>query len=263
MDQADPDIDELFAPLVPADAFGVVLSEAHEVLRQVREPIDAELWGSDMIGALARSAPDEGSVMRELTTALVPAAEDAGTPEALALLRIFGAIGSPGLRAAACEAADRVAARGVPEQAWVADLGLPKVSDCWHFGDVGGRQESVTMSFSYGDKQHALSVLIDHGRGGKIKDAWVGDATGLLDNTFMAADSDPLVVFERLGPADAHGRLERAISAGECPEQPDQRDDIAAHRALLYARMSLIAVESAITPGEDGDAAPGEATTSD
>ena len=253
MDQVDPAIAEFFAPLAPAQAFGVVLSEAHEVLRQVREPVDAELWGSDMIGALSRSAPDEAVAMRDLTTALVPAAEEAGTPEALALLRIFAAIGSPGLRAAAAEAADRVAARGVAEQPWAAEIGMPKVADCWHFGDVGGRQESVTMTFAYAAKAHALSVLIDHGRGGKIKDVWVGDAAGLIDKTFLAAETDPLVIFEVLGPEDAHSRLENAISAGVCPEQPDQRDDIVAHRALLYARMSLIAVESAISPGQGED----------
>jgi hypothetical protein len=252
---ADLDIAEFFAPLPPAQAFRVVLTEAHDVLPQVREPIDAELWGSDMIGALSRSAADEAAAMRDLTTALVPAAEEAATPEALALLRIFAAIGSPGLRAAAAQAADRVAALGVAEQPWVAEIGMPKVADCWHYGDVGGRQESVTMTFAYGAKKHALSVLIDHGRGGKIKDVWVADAAGLLDKTFLAAGTDPLVVFEELDPADAHGRLERAITAGEFPEQPDQRDDIAAHRALLYARMSLLAVESAISAGESEDPA--------
>jgi hypothetical protein len=250
MEQADPDIGELFAPLGPAQAFGVVLSEARDVLRHVREPIDADLWGSDMIGALCPPGADEAAVMRDLTSALVPAAEEAGTPESLALLRIFAATGSPGLRAAAAEAADRIAALGVPEQPWVAGLGLPAIGDCWHYGDVGGRQESVTVTFAYGDRQHAVSVLIDHGRKGKIRDIWVGDAAGLLNKTFLAAQADPLVLFERLTPAGAHRRLEQAINAGECPDQPDQRDDLTAHRALLYARMNLLAVESAIAPGE-------------
>jgi hypothetical protein len=251
MGQEYPDINELFAPLVPDQAFGVILSEAREVLGHVREPVDAELWGSDMIGALARSAGDDTAAMAEMASALVPAAEQAATPESLALLRIFAAIGSPSLRDAAAQAADRVAETGVPEQSWVAELGLPKVADCWHYGDVGGRQESVTVSFAYGLKQHALSVLIDHGRGGKVKDVWVGDAAGLLDQTFLAADADPLVVFGRLEPAEAHQRLELAIKAGECPEKSDQRDAVAAHRALLYARVGLLSVESAITPTEE------------
>ena len=36
-------------------------------------------------------------------------------------------------------------------------------------------------------------------------------------------------------------RLERAIRAGECPEQPDQVDGVVAHRALLRARLDLLA----------------------
>jgi hypothetical protein len=106
---------------------------------------------------------------------------------------------------------------------------------------VGGRQESLTISFAYGDKQHAVCVLIDHGRGGKIRDTWVAKGPELRADTEQAAGRDPMVVFEMIGPADARRRLERAISAGECPDQPDQVDDVVAHRALLRARLDLLA----------------------
>jgi hypothetical protein len=52
-------------------------------------------------------------------------------------------------------------------------------------------------------------------------------------------------VFEMIDAADARTRLERAIGAGECPEQPDQVDDVVAHRALLRARLKLLAEEPA------------------
>jgi hypothetical protein len=240
MEDEDPDIAALFAPIDPSKALGVVLSEAHDVLSHVHEPVDAELWGSDMIGALSATGT-ESDVMAELATSLVPAAEEDATPEALALLRIFGAIGSEQLRSAAAAAADRVASSGVPEPDWAAAIGSPTVGACWHYSDIGGRQESVTMTFGYGESEHALSVLIDHGRGGQIKDVWVGDAAGLLDKTWLAAENDPLVVFESIDAADAQGRLERAISAGECPEKPDQADDLTAHRALMHARMRFLA----------------------
>lgn len=245
---SDPDMNELFAPIGPSQAFEAVLTEVREVLPLVRHPVDAELWGSDMIGALSRSAPDEATMVTQLAATLVPACEKAGTPESLALLRILAAVGLPGLRDTAAQAAARLAARGVPDQPWARALGTPAVGPCWHYGDVGGHQESVTVTFSYGDDEHALSVLIDHGHGGKVKDAWVGDADGLLDRTSLAAAGDPLVIFERLTPADAHARLEEAVSAGEHPASADQRDSLNAHRALLYARMSLLAVESAIGP---------------
>jgi hypothetical protein len=241
MGHAEPDIAELFAPLRPAQASDVVLNEARQVLTHVSRPIDAELWGSDMIGALSGDGTDGTDVMTELTASLVPAAEESAAPEALALLRILAAIGSPALKTAATAAAERVTAGGVTDPDWAARIGSPTVGRCWHYSDVGGRQESVTVSFGYGEAEHALSVLIDHGQGGKIKDAWVDSADGLLDKTWMAAENDPLVVFEAIEAADARTRLERAVAAGECPVKPDEVDDLTAHRALLRARVRYLA----------------------
>jgi hypothetical protein len=241
MGHAEPDIAELFAPLRPAQASDVVLSEARQVLSHVQRPIDAELWGSDMIGALAGAGPFDKDFMTELTGALVPAVEMKATPEALGLLRVLGAIGSPELKVAATAAAERVIAQGVPDPDWAAAIGSPTIGKCWHYSDVGGRQESITVSFGYGDSEHALSVLIDHGRSGKIKDAWVDDAEGLLDKTWLAADNDPLIIFEPIEPTDAAERLAKAVAAGECPSKPDEADDLTAHRALLQARVRYLA----------------------
>jgi len=241
MGHAEPDIAELFAPLRPAQASDVVLNEARQVLSHIQQPIDAELWGSDMIGALSGGGAASTDVMTELAASFVPAVEMKATPEALGLLRVLGAIGSPELKAAATAAAERVAARGVPDPEWAAAIGSPAIGRCWHYSDVGGRQESVTASFAYGTAEHALSVLIDHGKGGKIKDAWVDDAEGLLDKTWLAAESDPLIVFEPIEPADASARLAKAVAAGECPSKPDEADDLTAHRALLHARVRYLA----------------------
>jgi hypothetical protein len=243
MGHAEPDIAELFAPLRPAQASDVVLNEARQVLPHVRQPIDAELWGSDMIGALSGGDPAGADVMTELARSLVPAVEIKATPEALGLLRVLGAIGSTELKATATAAAERLTVQGVPDPDWAAAIGSPTIGKCWHYSDVGGRQESITVSFGYGASEHALSVLIDHGKGGKIKDAWVDNAEGLLDKTWMAADNDPLIVFEAIEPADAAVRLARAVAAGECPSKPDEADDLTAHRALLRARVHYLAAQ--------------------
>jgi len=236
----DPDVARIFAPVAVEDTFAGVLAEATSILGRIDDPVDAELWGSDLIGALASSAAGQASLMDALTGSLVPAAETASTPESLALLRVFAAVGSPALRAAAGQAAARLSARGVADPPWAATLGSPHVGECWHYADVGGRQESLTMTFSYGDRQHAVCVLIDHGRGGKIRDTWVAKATGLRAETEQAARDDPRVVFEMIDAADAGRRLERAVGAGEGPEQPDQVDDVVAHRALLRVRLKLL-----------------------
>jgi hypothetical protein len=237
---SDPDVARLFAPVAIEQTVDGVLAEAADVLRQVDDPVDAELWGSDLIGALAASAAGPASLTDSLTGSLVPAAEAASTPESLALLHVFAAVGSPAGRAGGGPAAPRLSAHGVADPPWARTLGSPRVGDCWHYADVGGRQESLTMTFAYGHRQHALCVLIDHGRGGKIRDAWVAKAAELRAETARAAGDDPLVVFEMIDPADAFRRLQRAVSAGECPEQPDQVDDVVAHRALLRARLELL-----------------------
>ncbi|MGH3199580.1 MAG: hypothetical protein ACRDNT_27480, partial [Streptosporangiaceae bacterium] len=144
------------------------------------------------------------------------------------------------LLAASVKTPARIPAHDVADPPWAGPVGAPQVLDCWHYADVGGRQESLTMTFAYGDKQHAVCVLIDHGRGGKIRDAWVAKGAELRADTEREAGRDPLVVFEMIDVAGARLRLERAIGAGECPEQPDQVDDVVAHRALLRARLDLL-----------------------
>jgi hypothetical protein len=240
-DRAEPDVASLFAPVAVEATFDGVLAEARQVLGQLDDPVDAELWGSDLIGALASSAAGLSSLMDTLAKSLVPAAEAAATPEALALLRILAAVGSPALRTAAGQAAGRLSAHDVADPPWAGAIGSPRIRDCWHYADVGGRQESLTMTFAYGDRQHAVSVLIDHGRGGKIRDTWVAKGASLRADTEREAKRNPLVVFEVIGTADARLRLSQAITAGECPEQPDQVDDVVAHRALLRARSDLLA----------------------
>ena len=111
MNTRDPDVARIFAPVAVEDTFAGVLTKAAGVLGQLDDPVDAELWGSDLIGALASSAAGQDSLMDAMTGSLVPAAETAATPESLALLRVFAAVGSPALRAAAGQAAARSGSR--------------------------------------------------------------------------------------------------------------------------------------------------------
>jgi len=238
----EPDVARLFAPVAVEDTFAGVLTEAGQVLGGLDDPVDAELWGSDLIGALSSSAAGQASLTGALTGSLIPAAEATATPEALALLRVLAAVGSPPMRSAAGQAAARLSAHGLADPPWARTIGAPQVRDCWHYADVGGRQESLTMTFAYGDRQHAVCVLIDHGRGGKISDTWVAKGAALRADAEREAGRDPLVVFEMIDAAGARRRLGRAIGAGECPEQPDQVDDVVAHRALLRARLDLLTV---------------------
>src|ERR1700729_2665209 len=97
----DPDLGAVFARSSRSDTLAAVLTEARMVLAEVESPLDAELWGSDIVAAIGSA---------DQADAMVPAAERAGGPEALATLRVLAAVGSPQLRDSASAAAGRLAA---------------------------------------------------------------------------------------------------------------------------------------------------------
>jgi hypothetical protein len=264
----DLDLDAVFGGSSPAETFAAVLTEARMVLGEIGSPLDAELWGSDILAAL-------GGPKGSAAIAIVPAAEATGTAEALAILRVMAAVGWPELRSTAMQAADRMAepglgapgldepglgapgldepglgapgldepglgAPGLDEPPWGAVIGAPTVGECWRYGDDRGLQEAVTMSFGYGPKLHVVSLLLDHGCGGGIKDVWVGDAGDVLARTRAMADQDPTMIFEMISPADARVRALRAIAAGECPSQPGEIGNVSSTRAILRTRVALL-----------------------
>jgi hypothetical protein len=164
----DLDLEAVFGRSSPDDAFAAVLTEARMVLGEIASPLEAELWGSDILAAL-------GGVASLAAQAMVPAAERSGSPEALAILRVLGALGWPDLREPANDAASRLAGRGVPDPGWAAEVGSPAVGECWRYGDDRGVQEAVTLSFEYTAGRHVVSLLLDHSCGGD-KNVWVGEA---------------------------------------------------------------------------------------
>jgi len=228
----DADLESVFGDASAADTCAAVLTEARIVLPDVTTALDAELWGSDIVAALgSRIGAAE---------AFVPAAERAGSPEALAVLRVLSAVGSAGLRAAAAAAADRLAARGRPEPDWAAFVGAPAPGECWRYGDASGVQEVVTMSFGYGQQDHVVSVLVDISQGGAIQDVWIGESGDVLERTQQMSAQDPKMIFEMISQQDARARMDRAFAAGECPRQPEEIGNVASRRAILRARVALL-----------------------
>ena len=230
----DLDLEAVFGGSSPDDAFAAVLTEARMVLGEIDSPLEAELWGSDILAAL-------GGAASLAAQAMVPAAERSGSPEALAILRVLGALGWPDLCAPATEAAGRLASRGVADPGWAAEVGSPSVAECWFYGDDRGVQEAVTLSFEYASGRHVVSLLLDHSCGGGIKNVWVGEAGDVLARTRDMAAEDPSMTFEMISPAAARTKVERALAAGECPVEPDESSNVASTRAILRARAALLA----------------------
>ena len=231
VDDGDPV--PVFGPVSVPDACVAVLTEAHAVLPDVRSPLDAELWASDIIAALGGGA---GGL-----AALVSAAESDGTAAAMAALRALGSVMSGQHAADAAAAAGRLAARGIAEPVWAAVAGRPDAGECWVYGDQCGRQEVVTASFSYRQSRHVVSVLVDHGQGGGVRDVWIGTSEeDVIDRTRQLSAAEPGVQFELVSARQAGARLQRAVAAGECPRDPGSSGTVASRWALLRARASLL-----------------------
>ena len=96
------------------------------------------------------------------------------------------------------------------------------------------------MSFWYGDQGHVVSVLLDRDQGGGIKNIWVGESGDVLERTRRMSRDRPKVIFEMITQADARGRMDRAIAAGECPQLPEEVGNVASRRAILRARTALL-----------------------
>jgi len=243
-----PFFDELIAsvgaktlPSTPEEVYAQVLAEAEESLATVDTPLDAELWGSEMLGILGLPGLAESVVEGVIADAIVPTALSAATPTALAILVVLSVLGSPRLSELAGAARRELLEAEVPEPAWAVGLGSPKVGPCWVSGDYFGEQESVAATFAYGRKRHALCVLIDYNLGGGIKDAYVsGKVPTLRRGMFELAQDNPITFCEEITPADAASRLREARRAPECPRLPDQVEDVTRTRALLRSRLELM-----------------------
>ena len=233
------------------------LAGGREILAE-DDPLLAESWASAILGAFYKP-PVPLEARQELEDSIGPAivrgAERKANREGLALLRALAAV--TGDEIGAREAAERLAARGVPEPSWAAQIGNPEFLSAWAVADPYDDQIAYSMSFRYeGRPPHTLMALYDESLGGIIKDATVGE---------IPAGVDPRRLFERQGDAvridDLDGgvaaaRIAQAIATGDLFVDSEWTDDFNETRALLLARLRLLPADP---PSEEPPALDGEA----
>lgn len=212
-----------------------VLADAAPLLDDL-DPLQAELWCSDFLGAFwLQGAP-------EVAADLLPHLEKAASPEANLLCHTLAAFGVEG----AADAAERLTAAGVRAPAWA---GAPDaVADaCFRYGDDFGDQESFLCSFVRDGAAHAVFVLVDHTLGGIAKDAFVVDdvPSALAALEEQCAD-DPFTSVAPVDAAVAGARLERALAftdaaGGDDPDLAEELgEDFPATRAFARARVAML-----------------------
>ncbi|WP_141925195.1 hypothetical protein [Haloactinospora alba] len=243
-----------------------MLRAAHTLL-SVREPLDAEVGVSEMLGAWwARKMPGV-DVERRLGEGLVAHAADSGTPAGLALLSGISVLGtSQRQRRLAAESARSLRAQGVSGPSWTTSVGEVLPQSAYISGTRYGDTDEVICVFRYAPTagtdaaHHALIAAIDHNSGGVLRDAWVtAKPQQLIERCEEQKNRDPMSVFAATRPERARTLLENAIQRtdqvlGGKPENPvrsvgiSEQDlaggSLAAHHALTRARVRSLPREA-------------------
>jgi hypothetical protein len=235
----------------PAELIGRLARRAIAMIDESRTPLAAEMALADLLG-MAEQSLEPGDhefaaqTLAEMLAGLVLWAGREGTSGALALLRVIEVLGPLQVREMASEAAARLSASGLKDRPWAARIGRPRLLRAWRYGDVSGEQDSVFVTFDYMSREHVVSVLIDHGLGGGVKDALVAEGRALSrlrNDTAAEMASNPLAEFEDLTLPAAAVRLAAALAEDPCPVADDQIEDVARFLPLIRARLRLMAAE--------------------
>jgi hypothetical protein len=217
------------------------------------DPLRGELVTSEVIGEWWQ-LPGYADPERTVGLGLIGYAAGKATPAALALLRGMQALGvTERQRTEAREGAERLAARGMPEPAWVGALAGVTAHDCWQLADVFGDEATVLVVFERAGIRHGLvlAVAFSHLHH-RVMELFVTDQPEdtLEDLRAQVADSAGVVSVEPIPVA----RARRLIEDGLGREDPGVPDTVADTRALALARCrELPEAEPVPVPPEYGE----------
>jgi hypothetical protein len=221
----------------PEQSLAIVLEGWRPLLAGDSTALEAELCGLEFLAILRSAAADPAEVPLVLAQ-LVTQTERLASPEALALLRVLAVVGPPQVRPAATAGAERLVAAGLEDFPWVDQLGAPEVGPAFGYGDDS--REVLLLIFTYDGDRHAVGVLVDHDRGGGVKDCWVTDQVAELREAYAeAATQDGLALIDR-SSSEARAIVERALRQPACPADPEQVEDVDTYLDLLRLRVALL-----------------------
>jgi hypothetical protein len=225
------------------------------------DALEAEQWASSLIGTMHERAMPGADVEEVLVPGLVAALERRGGEGALATLRALAAVTRPEHGGLAHAAADRLAAAGLPEPAWVAHLGQARPTTAaliseGAFDDGAG----VLVEFATrGSQRHTVAVFIDHNLGGVVKHVLLAGPLADMRRDVEADDAEGGMAIRDLDFAEARSRVASALDALDHAYGPPIGERVVELRAFLEARLrtlpdgfELPADEAVLGPEERG-----------
>jgi hypothetical protein len=192
----------------------------------------AELWAAisagDVLGAelrtaafvampqLTDSSPEDVAMLAD---ALIEAAsEHHSGEESAAFFRLLMSLGSRSSKREASKALAELTEDGIYPPSWVTSIGKPVPRRAWRLSDVFGDRETIVVTFSYDDAEHALLVanyLAQTPTADMI--GVTTDVDGMLKT--LRESVEPFESLEQITLAEARQRIEAPLSsAGEDPD---------------------------------------------
>lgn len=199
-------------------------------LLALRDPLDAEIVVSEILGAWWGQRPRGDNAERIFGEGLIAYASAEGTPAAATLLHALAGLGrTRRQRLDAKAAAAALVDRGVACPPWVSALPTLQPRECYLSGSRFGDADDVICVFDYlapgGEEErtgrHALIAVVDYNAGGILRDAWVTTKVeALIEHCRAGARADRMSTFVALAPERARSLLRSASARTESALPP-------------------------------------------
>ncbi|MBV9193314.1 MAG: hypothetical protein JO168_04150 [Solirubrobacterales bacterium] len=210
---------------------------------EVNDALEAECWAADLVSMWSERDATGDDAIEVFLPAFVRALERKASLKALKTLRALSVVGNQRLAKRAATAADRLAARGLPEPSWGPQLGRyePVTAELMY---ETAFDDGVTVFIEFAAaaaESHSIAVYIDHNLGGLVKDVFVaGPLADLRGELRSHAGNHVGLGFRELDLSEARARVEAALYMLDHTYDPPIDDDVRSLRALVEARLRLL-----------------------
>src|SRR3954454_960896 len=223
---------------------GEVVRSARIDVETVDTATDGEAWASSLAGLWTRGPSIGGPDLAELVGGgVVRGLLRAGDEAALAALRALAAVVSPPLGAGAANAADALAAVGIPEPAWTGGLGAARpVQAKLMREDVFDDGVSVLVEYALsGAGFHTVGVYVDHNLSGSAKDIFIGGSMQEVADIVASAPDDGFGVrLDEISLGEAAARIRDGLELTDMTLGAPVSEDYWSLRSLAGARLRAL-----------------------
>jgi hypothetical protein len=213
------------------------------------DPLRAELETSTCM-AIPHVAGQRDPAETEsfVSTVLVNEASRRQTPDGAAMLRTLMSLGTPAIRKTASRALGELTGAGIYPPEWVTEIGKVTPGQAWRRYDIFGDDETVAVTFRYGETEHAVVMQVDL-TGIPITTAIgvASNAASLID-AVKQVDDDEFDRAEQIDVLEARRRMEEPLARCQEESDPGLSADTVAYLPIARTRIRRLPVEPFYVP---------------